>query len=63
MRKTRIIRVSEEVYAELETIRRLTNLSVSRTATQALRFALDHSYLVGAESFDIEFGERKGEKK
>lgn len=65
MRTTRIIRVSEEVYAELERIQTLTRRSISDTATRALRYALDNSRLVNAQCYDIEFGKcskRKGER-
>lgn len=57
MRRTRIIRISEEIYTELERIRALTRLPISETATRALRYALDNSRLVNAKVYDIEFGD------
>lgn len=65
MRTSRTIRVSEEVYAELERIQALTRLPISETATRALRFALDNSHLVEAQCYDIEFGicGKEGKKK
>lgn len=55
-----IIRIHPDVYEELEHIRQMTRRPVSEIATEALRYAIEHSHLVNAQVYDVVFGDING---
>lgn len=55
-----IIRIHPDVYEELEHIRQMTRRPVSEIATDALRYAIEHSHMVEAKVYDVYFGDIKG---
>lgn len=51
-----IVRVQPDVYEELAYIRKMTRRPISEIATEALRYAIEHSHLVEAQAYDVVFG-------
>ena len=51
-----VIRIHDDVYADLERISEKTRLPMSEVASRALRFAFENSRLVETKVYNISFG-------
>ena len=54
-----IIRVSPEIYDELQKLQEETGRPISDIASLGLRYALDRAVMVERTVYDIAFGERR----
>ena len=55
-----IIRIQPDVYEELTHLVKLTRRPISEIATDALRYAIEHSHMVEAKVYDVYFGDING---
>lgn len=57
-----VIRISPDVYEELQRLVQMTRRPIGEIATQALEYALSNSRMVEVKAYDVAFGDCDGKR-